>query len=134
MLKLPSPDSGLLIGQKQDENTPTMRTDVMKIASVFFMVLLSGGCETIFESSGVVVQKNNQHPLDSVVVSLVVGGGLDRSTLTDSLGRFRLVSGVHGCVPSCPDAVVTFRKRGFKQIELVPERDTMVEMETEATP
>jgi hypothetical protein len=84
---------------------------------VVFSAVVVLGCETIFQVTGTIIDEENGMPLDSVNVSMFIVGRVEDAggshALSDSLGKFEVVSGLYGCGCGCPEPYVIVEKSGF---------------------
>ena len=73
------------------------------------------GCENVTSVAGTITNEANGMPLDSVRVSMLIGGTVPERppALSDSLGKFSVASGVYGCGCGCPDVYIIVEKDGF---------------------
>ncbi|WP_123776128.1 hypothetical protein [Brumimicrobium aurantiacum] len=102
----------------------TIKLATFSIASVLFL-----SCECRQEASGIILDKNTNEPIDSVIVR--GEEGMDGEVYSAEDGSYAIDGGMTGAVKGCPDSKVSFSKEGYetmyvtnpneKTIYLVPE-------------
>jgi len=82
---------------------------------VVLLTVLVLGCENVTVVRGTITNEANGMPLDSVRVSILIGGTVSERppALSDSLGKFAVGSGLYGCGCSCPDVYIIVERDGF---------------------
>jgi hypothetical protein len=84
-------------------------------------------CEGYRCANGIVIDKANNKPLDSVLCTVTSG---TESIYTDSTGSFDVCNRLGGCSFGCKSITVEFSKPGYKVYKIAdPEANTTVYME-----
>jgi hypothetical protein len=95
-----------------------MRISVRASRVLVFLAVLALSCENVAAVRGTIINEADGMPLDSVKVSMLIGGDVFRDpashALSDSLGKFGVYSGAYGCVScGCPDVYLIVERDGF---------------------
>lgn len=85
---------------------------------IFLGALLLSSCEGIVGGNGRVISRENEEPLEKVMVILYLDDIPSDTIFSDSSGRF-LGSSFVGCVFGCPESKLFFQKPGYQSETII---------------